>query len=100
MSETSASTTRTNVKPLAALTPMAHVADVAHSVSWYSKLGFVAEHTWTPEGRPLQWAHPRNGGAELMLVGSGRSFNPGAHDTLVYLYANGVAADPAALDAQ
>ncbi|OLC93932.1 MAG: hypothetical protein DMG35_01845 [Acidobacteria bacterium] len=100
MSETSASTTRTNVKPLAALTPMAHVADVAHSVSWYSKLGFVAEHTWTPEGRPLQWAHLRNGGAELMLVCSGRSLNPGAQDILFYLYANGVAAYRESLIAQ
>jgi catechol 2,3-dioxygenase-like lactoylglutathione lyase family enzyme len=77
---------------LAALTPMAHVADVARSVAWYAKLGFNAEHTLTPEGRPMQWAHLRNGGAELMLVRSDRPMNPGAQDVLFYLYANGVAA--------
>lgn len=70
---------------------MAHVADVARSVEWYSKLGFHAEHTWTPEGRPMQWVHLRNGGAELMLVRSDRPMNPGAQDVLFYLYANGVA---------
>jgi len=92
MGETSASMARINMKPLAALTPMAHVADVAASIAWYAKLGFVAENTLTPEGRPMQWAHLRNGGAELMLVRSDRPMNPGAQDVLFYLYANGVAA--------
>lgn len=90
--QSTASTTASSVRSLAGLTPMAHVADVALSVSWYSKLGFVAEHTWTPEGRPMQWAHLRNGGADLMLVRSDRPINPGAQDILFYLYANGVAA--------
>jgi hypothetical protein len=92
MGETSTAMAGTNVKPLAALKPMAHVADVAASVSWYSKLGFVAVHAWTPEGRPMQWAHLHNGGAELMLVRSDRPMNPGAQDVLFYLYAHGVAA--------
>ena len=100
MTEASASTISTGVKRLAALTPMAHVADVATSVSWYSKLGFVAEHTWTPEGKPMQWAHLRNGGAQLMLVRSDRHMNPGAQDVLFYLYANGVAAYRESLIAQ
>ena len=100
MGETSVPTTRTSVAPLAALTPMAHVADVASSVSWYAKLGFVAEHTWTPEGKPMQWAYLRNGGAELMLVRSDRPLNPGAQDILFYLYANGVAAYRVSLIAQ
>jgi catechol 2,3-dioxygenase-like lactoylglutathione lyase family enzyme len=91
MGEASGATTRVNVKPLAALTPMAHVADVEASVSWYSRLGFVAVHTWTPEGRPMQWAHVRNGGAELMLVRSDRPLNAEAQDVLFYLYAHGVA---------
>jgi len=76
---------------LAALTPMAHVADVARSIEWYTKLGFTAEHTLTPQGQPMQWAHLRNGGAELMLVRSDRPMNPDAQDVLFYLYANGVA---------
>jgi hypothetical protein len=80
------------IKPLAALQPMAHVADVALSVAWYAKLGFAAEHIWTPEGKPMQWAHLRSGGAELMLVRSDRPMNPGAQDVLFYLYAEGVAA--------
>jgi len=80
------------VSSLAALTPMAHVADVARSAEWYSKLGFKVEHTLTPEGGPMQWAYLRNGGAELMLVRSARPMNPAAQDVLFYLYANGVAA--------
>jgi catechol 2,3-dioxygenase-like lactoylglutathione lyase family enzyme len=71
---------------------MAHVTDVARSVAWYAKLGFVAEHSWTPEGQPMQWAHLRSGGADLMLVRSDRPMNPGAQDVLFYLYTEGVAA--------
>jgi len=71
---------------------MAHVADVARSVAWYAKLGFVAEHSWTPEGQQMQWAHLCCGGAELMLVRSDRPMNSGAQDVLFYLYAEGVAA--------
>jgi hypothetical protein len=78
-------------KPLAGLVPMAHVDDVARSIEWYGKLGFVVEHTWTPEGRPLQWAYIRNGSAQLMLVRSDRPMNPDAQDVLFYLYAQGVA---------
>jgi len=100
MSDTFASTARCNVKPLAALTPMAHVADVVDSISWYTKLGFVAEHTLRLEGKPMQWAHLRNGGAVLMLVRSGRPVNPGAQDVLFYLYADGVAAYRESLIAQ
>ncbi|HEV2341910.1 MAG TPA: VOC family protein [Candidatus Acidoferrales bacterium] len=79
-------------KPLGALVPMAHVADVERSLEWYAKLGFVAEGTLVPEGRPMQWAYLRNGGAQLMLVRSSRPMNPGAQDVLFYLYAQGVAA--------
>ena len=82
----------TTVKPLGALVPMAHVADVASSVEWYGKLGFKAVHTLTPEGRPMQWAYVVNGGAQLMLVRSARAMNPGAQDVLFYLYAQGVEA--------
>jgi catechol 2,3-dioxygenase-like lactoylglutathione lyase family enzyme len=71
---------------------MAHVADVERSIKWYSKLGFAAVHTWTPDGRPMQWAYLRNGGADLMLVRSARAMNPDAQDVLFYLYAHGVAA--------
>ena len=76
---------------LAALTPMAHVADVARSVEWYSKLGFVASHTWTPEGCPMQWAHLRNGKADLMLARADSEVRADAQGVLFYLYANGVA---------
>ncbi len=76
---------------LAALTPMAHVADVTRSLEWYVKLGFTVEHALTAEGRIAQWAYLRNGGAELMLVRSARPMNPDAQDVLFYLYANDVA---------
>jgi hypothetical protein len=100
MAEASTTTAGAEVKPLAALTPMAHVADVVRSVAWYGKLGFVAEHTLIPEDRPMQWAYLRNGGAELMLVRSDRPMNPEAQDVLFYLYANGVAAYRESLLAQ
>jgi hypothetical protein len=92
MAEFAASMKSVAVQPLAALVPMAHVADVPDSIAWYEKLGFVAQHTWTPEGRPMQWAYLSNGGAQLMLVRSARPMNAGAQDVLFYLYAQGVAA--------
>lgn len=92
MGETSATVIHIGAKALAGLTPMAHVADVARCIAWYEKLGFVAENTLSLEGRPMQWAYLRNGGAELMLVRSDRPMNPAAQDVLFYLYANGVAA--------
>ena len=100
MAESSAAPESTDVKPLAALTPMAHVADVALSVSWYAKIGFVAEHTLTPGDGPMQWAYLRNGGAELMLTRSDRPMNARAQDVLFYLYANGVVAFRESLIAQ
>jgi hypothetical protein len=76
---------------LAKLTPMAQVADVARSLEWYSKLGFKAQGTWTPEGSPMQWATLRNGYAELMLVRAEKSVDRQAQGVLLYLYAHGVA---------
>ena len=90
--EAAGSVISTAVKPLAGLVPMAHVADVAASIAWYEKLGFKAENTLVPQGRPMQWAYLRNGGAQLMIVRSARPMNPGAQDVLFYLYAQGVAA--------
>jgi hypothetical protein len=53
---TQAPATGTVTASLVGLTPMAHVADVARSIQWYSSLGFAAEHTWTPEGGPIAQA--------------------------------------------
>ncbi|HET9402786.1 MAG TPA: hypothetical protein VFO34_17705 [Candidatus Acidoferrales bacterium] len=72
------------VKPLGALVPMAHVADVAVSIAWYEKLGFKVFGTLASEGRPMQWAYLANGGAQLMLVRSARPMNPSAQDVLFY----------------
>lgn len=91
MLDATVAATSSGVKALAGLIPMAHVADVAASIEWYGKLGFKAENTLVPEGRPMQWAHLGNGGAQLMLVRSARPMNPGAQDVLFYLYAQGVA---------
>jgi hypothetical protein len=92
MAESATSLASPGAKPLGALVPMAQVADVSRSIDWYVKLGFVAEHTLTLEGRPMQWAYLRNGGAQLMLVRSSRRLDPGAQDVSFYLYAPGVAA--------
>jgi catechol 2,3-dioxygenase-like lactoylglutathione lyase family enzyme len=92
VTETLASAATNGVRPLAAETPMARVADLPRSRAWYAKLGFAAEQVWTPVGRPTEWAHVRKAGAQLMLVRSDRPRNPGAQDVLFYLYAEGVAA--------
>ena len=48
----------------------------------------------------MQWAHLRNGGAELMLVRSEKVLNAEAQGVLFYLYANGVTAYRESLLAQ
>jgi len=70
---------------------MAHVADVARSLDFYKKLGFVVANTHEFEGR-RQWACLElNGSAQLMLTRSARPTNPGAQDVLFYPYAANVA---------
>jgi len=84
---------------LAGLVPMAHVADVRKSAEFYQLLGFEVKKTVESEGQ-LQWAWLKDGGADLMLARSARPMNPGAQDILFYMYAPGVEAYRAELEAK
>ena len=76
---------------LAALVPLAHVADVRKSMEFYQLLGFAVKNVVEHEGQ-VQWAWLQNGGADLMLARSARPMNPGAQDILFYVYAPDVVA--------
>jgi predicted lactoylglutathione lyase len=77
--------------PLRGLVPMAHVADVERSISFYRQIGFAAASTWEHDGH-VQWAWVQNGQAHLMLVRSARPMDASAQDVLFYLYAADVVA--------
>jgi len=72
--------------PIARITPMLPVADIAKSVDFYAKLGFVVERQNDEWG----WAKIRSGECELMLD---RSTNPhfvAPRPTVIYLYPDDV----------
>lgn len=84
---------------LAALVPLAHVADVRKSVEFYQLLGFAVKNVVEHEGK-TQWAWLQNGGADLMIARSARPMNPGAQDILFYVYTPDVVAYRAELEAK
>ena len=84
---------------LAALVPLAHVADVRKSVEFYQLLGFTVKNVVEREGQ-VQWAWLQNGGADLMIARSARPMNPGAQDILFYVYTPDVVAYRSELEAK
>ena len=77
---------------VAALTAMAHVADVAAAAAFYAKLGFEEQGRFTPEGGVLAWVSLRSGEAELMLTLASEPVIPEQQAVLFYLYCEDVAA--------
>lgn len=78
---------------IAALTAMAHVADVAASAAFYAKLGFEEQGSFTPPGaEALAWVSLRSGEAELMLTLASAPVVPGQQAVLFYVYCADVAA--------
>jgi predicted enzyme related to lactoylglutathione lyase len=78
---------------VASLVPMAHVADVGASASFYEALGFAREGSFTPPGEQAPaWVSLRSGRAGLMLARASEPVVPGQQAVLFYLYCADVAA--------
>jgi catechol 2,3-dioxygenase-like lactoylglutathione lyase family enzyme len=73
------------------LVPYAHVADLARTIRFYGRLGFVVESTSDHDGR-LAWASLRCGEARLMIALATAPVDPERQSVLFYLQANNVAA--------
>jgi catechol 2,3-dioxygenase-like lactoylglutathione lyase family enzyme len=76
---------------VAALVPMAYVADVAASAAFYAALGFEVTAAFTPPGedRPT-WVWFRSGGAELMLARASEPVVASQQAVLFYVYCDDV----------
>ena len=77
-------------------TAMLPVSDVARSVEFYARLGFVLAQVYAPEGR-LCWAYVQSGFADLMLTLSVPDAGTEALPVLFYLYYDDIAGTHAAL---
>lgn len=78
---------------VAALAPMAHVADVSASIAFYAALGFGVDSTFAPEGEAAPvWAYLSSGRAHLMLSRASAPVVAAEQAVLFYLYCNDVAA--------
>jgi catechol 2,3-dioxygenase-like lactoylglutathione lyase family enzyme len=90
---TTSSASTTEVPPIGALVPMAHVSDIDGSVAFYRLLGFEIGNYVPPEG-PIEWvwlyapkAADWKRGPNLMLTRSSRPIDAEAQHVLFYLYA-------------
>ncbi|MCA1575823.1 MAG: VOC family protein [Acidobacteria bacterium] len=74
------------------LVPMASVADVERSITFYAHLGFEVGNTFTPQdATTLSWAWLYSGDAQLMLSKAAKP-TPNHHAVLFYIYTDDVAA--------
>jgi hypothetical protein len=69
---------------LRGLVPIVRVEDVARSVEFYRRLGFVMRNKLESEGR-LVWAWLDSGKAYLMVSRSQVPMTPGVRDVILYL---------------
>ena len=76
---------------LRGLVPIIRVEDVARSIEFYRRLGFVMRNKLESEGR-LVWAWLDSGKAYLMVSRSQGAMTPGARDVILYLYASDLVA--------
>ena len=72
--------------PVSGLVPFVHVAYVERSIAFYRLLGFEAEDTYAPDGRPV-WAALRSEDARLMVAEAGTPIRARDQAVLFYLYA-------------
>jgi catechol 2,3-dioxygenase-like lactoylglutathione lyase family enzyme len=76
---------------IAALVPMAYVADVAASTGFYGKLGFEIVGSFTPPGEEgPSWVSLRSGRAELMLARASEPVVAAQQAVLFYVYCEDV----------
>ncbi|GGD50384.1 VOC family protein [Pseudoxanthomonas indica] len=82
------------------LVPFVHVQDVARSIAFYEKLGFVLQKTHAEPGttQPI-WAWLEGGHGQLMLGQSSGPIDAGQQAVLFYLYFEDVKATHAELAA-
>jgi catechol 2,3-dioxygenase-like lactoylglutathione lyase family enzyme len=74
-----------SILPLRGLVPIVRVQDVARSIEFYHRLGFVIRNKLESEGR-LVWAWLDSGKTYLMLNRAGGPMIPGQRDVILYLY--------------
>ena len=80
------------------LVPMAFVADVRSSASFYAKLGFEELGSFTPPGEDSPvWVSLRSGNAQLMLSRASHPVVAEQQAVLFYVYCADVAAMHASL---
>jgi catechol 2,3-dioxygenase-like lactoylglutathione lyase family enzyme len=73
------------------LVPIVRVEDVARSIEFYRRLGFVMRNKLESEGR-LVWAWLDSGKACLMVSRSQVPMTPAVRDVILYLYASDLVA--------
>ncbi len=79
---------------------MVHVFDLARSVAFYERLGFMVQNTFTPPDAPSpSWAWLELGTARIMLARSSGPIDPEQQAVLFYLYYDDIAATHAELSA-
>jgi hypothetical protein len=81
------------------LIPMAHVASVPGSITFYEKLGFEVRNTFVPAGEsePV-WAYLVSDRAQLMVARADGPVDAEQQAVLFYLYCDDVAATRAELE--
>ncbi len=73
------------------LTPLAFVADVARSITFYRQLGFTPRNSVTrPGSEELTWAWLASGDAVLMVARASDPVEPDRQAVLFYLYVDDV----------
>jgi catechol 2,3-dioxygenase-like lactoylglutathione lyase family enzyme len=72
------------------LVPMAHVADVQRSITFYELLGLKVRNTVRNNDEKLAWAHVQNELADLMLTRASEPVVASQQAVLFYLYSPGL----------
>lgn len=82
------------------LIPMVHVFDLARSVAFYERLGFMVQNTFTPpDASGPTWAWLELGNARIMLARASGPVDAEQQAVLFYLYYDDIAATHEALSA-
>jgi catechol 2,3-dioxygenase-like lactoylglutathione lyase family enzyme len=72
---------------------MAHVESVPTSITFYSRLGFEVQDTFTPsEQKEPSWAYLTSDRAQLMVTSADEPLIPGQRAVLFYVYCDDVPA--------
>ena len=75
-----------------ALVPYAHVASVADSIDFYSKLGFEVRNRVGGANEPLDWAWLQSGDAALMIARASEPIDRERQAIFFYVYCDDTAA--------